>query len=720
MMKTIKFLFVAFTLLVMQGVVQAQLSQGNKAYDRMAFKQAAGYYEQALKKDSSDMAVWGKLGVCYRNLNDARNAERAYGKVVGSGVSNSNEHYFYILALMQNQKYTVAKEQAQKFKSAYAGDPRVSQLENSMSRLDDYLIKQGTYTVKSINRNTGASDICAVPYKEGIVFVSDRGVIGNKKMVTSSTDRPFYSPYYAKGTGASFDPASAFPTYMRSDYHAGPMSFKADGSVMIITRSSASEGKPAKDDNGMVSLQLFSSIMGESGWGLEVAMPFNSANYSCAHPSLSADGNTLYFSSDMPGGSGGMDIWKSIWNGNTWSTPENLGNRINSPGNDVYPFITTEGILYYASNGLPGLGGLDVYMAENMKGSWGNPENLGADINSSDDDFAFTFNNESKTGYFTSNRSGQGLNDDLYFYEKLCTNTNISVLDEETGKPLSGVSVRIVENGEDLGNILTDDTGVISRCLNASRNYEFIATRDKYKEARTTLSSGQLAASSGSASVSLKLKRIPDSVAHVEGRVFNADDKSAAPNLTVSLVNKKSGETKTATTDAAGKYRFEKIDIDVDYEVRTKKTDCGEPVEAFNTKGIVGTKTITMDIPLLCKNDVIEIENIYYDYKKFDIRPDAALELDKIVVILNKYPNMRIELRSHTDSRGNDNFNLKLSDDRANSAALYIIGKGIDSKRIVAKGYGEKELLNKCKNGVKCDEKEHEVNRRTEFKILSL
>jgi outer membrane protein OmpA-like peptidoglycan-associated protein len=127
-----------------------------------------------------------------------------------------------------------------------------------------------------------------------------------------------------------------------------------------------------------------------------------------------------------------------------------------------------------------------------------------------------------------------------------------------------------------------------------------------------------------------------------------------------------------------------------------------------------------MDIPLLCKNDVIEIDNIYYDYKKFDIRPDAALELDKIVAILNKYPNMRIELRSHTDSRGNDNFNLKLSDDRANSAALYIVGKGIDSKRIVAKGYGEKELLNKCKNGAKCDEKEHEENRRTEFKILSL
>jgi outer membrane protein OmpA-like peptidoglycan-associated protein len=719
-MKTMKLLISAIALFLFHGVVQAQVTQGNKAYDRMAYKQAAGFYEQALKKDSSDMVVWGKLGVCYRNLNDARNAEKAFGKVVSSGTSNTNEHYFYILALMQNQKYTAAKEQVLKFKSAYAGDPRLVQLESSMGRLDDYLIKQGTFNVKTINRNTGASDICAVPYKEGIVFVSDRGMMSNKKMVTSTTDRPFYTPYFAKGTGASFDPATVFSTSLRSDYHAGPMAFKADGSVMIITRSSAADGKPAKDDQGMVRLQLFSSVKGENDWGMEVPLPFNSTNYSCAHPALSADGNTLYFSSDMPGGSGGMDIWKSSWDGNAWSKPENLGSRINSPGNDVYPFITTEGVLYYASNGLPGLGGLDVYMAENSKGSWGNPENLGADINTSDDDFAFTYNNESKTGYFTSNRSGQGLNDDLYFYEKLCTNTNVTVLDEETGKPVIGASVKIIENGEDLGNVLTDDTGVINRCLNASRNYEFIATREKYKEARVPVSSSQLAASSGSATATLKVKRIPDSIAHVEGRVFNADDKSAAPNLTVTLVNKKSGETKTTTTDAAGKYRFEKLDIDADYEVRTKKTDCGEPNEAFNTKGIVGTKTITMDIPLLCKNDVIEIENIYYDYKKFDIRPDAALELDKIIVILNKYPNMRIELRSHTDSRGNDNFNLKLSDDRANSAALYIISKGIDSKRIVAKGYGESDLINKCKNGVKCEEKEHEENRRTEFKILSL
>jgi outer membrane protein OmpA-like peptidoglycan-associated protein len=698
----------------------AQIAKGDQAYDRMAFKQAIGYYESGLAKDSSNYSAWSKLGNCYRQVSDSRNAERAFGKIVGSGTSSINEHYFYILAMLQNQRYAAAKEEINKFSKLYSSDPRIESLQACTKNLDEYLQKKGTYLVKAINQNTLASDICPIPFGEGIVFISDRGLMGMKKLRNSANDRPFYSPYFSKGTGSSFDVPVVFDTYGKNDYHSGPISFDGSGKLMMITRSNASNGKLSKDDRDMVRLQLFSSAKGEKGWGIEVSLPFNSNNYSCMHPSLTSDGNTLYFASDMPGGIGGIDIWQSTWDGSTWGAPVNLGNKINSVGDEVFPFITNENVLYFSSNGWPGLGGLDLFISELSGKNWSRAENLGGDVNSSMDDFGLSYISSSKTGYFSSNRNDQGINDDLYFFEKQCTNTNVTVTDSETGKPVVGATVKVIENGVDIGNVLTDDTGIINRCLNPSRNYEFISTRDKYNESKATISSSQLAASSGSASASIKMKRIPDSVAHVEGRVFNADDKTGVSGLTVSLVNKKSGETKTATTDASGKYRFEKIDIDCDYEVRTKKTDCGEPIEPFNTRGIVGTKTITMDIPLLCKNDVIEIENIYYDYKKFDIRPDAAMELDKIVAILNKYPNMRIELRSHTDSRGNDNFNLKLSDDRANSAALYIISKGIDRLRIVAKGYGEKELINKCKNGVKCDEKEHEENRRTEFKILSL
>jgi outer membrane protein OmpA-like peptidoglycan-associated protein len=719
-MNTRKILFILLVGVFTSKLSSAQISQADKAYDRAAYKQAIGYYEQGLQKDTANMVAWSKLADCYRRTGDSRNAERVYGKVINSNAGGANEHYFYILSMLNNQRYAEAKSEISKFSGNHGGDPRIEMLQGCTKNLDEYLQKKGSYSVKNINQNVPASDICPVPFGDGIVFISDRGMLGMRKMTNSATDRPFYSPYYAKGTGSSFDAATPFETYQKNDYHSGPIAFSGDSKLMIVTRSNTADGKIAKDATGLVRLQLYSSAKGEKTWGIEVALPFNSINYSCMHPSLSNDGSTLYFASDMPGGQGGIDIWKSTWDGSAWGTPVNAGNKVNSIGDDVFPYITSENVLYFSSNGWPGMGGLDIYMSEMSGNTWSRAENLGGDINSSQDDFGFSYMPSSKTGYFSSNRNDQGLNDDIYFFEKLCTNTNITITDEESGKPVIGASVKIVENGVDIGNVLTDESGVINRCLNPSRNYEFISKRDKYKDATTTLSSSQLAASSGSASATVKMKRIPDSIANVEGRVFNADDKTGAAGLTVSLINKKSGETKTATTDAAGKYRFEKLDIDCDYEVRTKKTDCGEPIEAFNTKGIVGTKNITMDIPLLCKNDVIEIDNIYYDYKKFDIRPDAALELDKIVVILNKYPNMRIELRSHTDSRGNDNFNLKLSDDRANSAALYIVSKGIDSKRIVAKGYGEKELINKCKNGAKCDEKQHEENRRTEFKILSL
>lgn len=712
-------LLIIVTLLVSVNAF-AQIKNGDKAYERMAYVKAISYYERGLKKDGDNTAAWAKLADCYRRLGNSVKAEESYKKVISANSASSNDHYFYILTLIQNQHYLEANTEISQFASKFPSDTRVMMLKGCLKNLDNYLQKKGSYVVKSININGPASDICPTPFGEGLVFISDRGKSGSKKLTTSNTNKAFYQPFFAKGSSITFENATPFETYSNASYHVGPVAFSTDGKLMAITRSNHIKGKAQRDNNGFVRLQLFTSAHGEKGWGLEVPLPFNSQDYSCMHPSFTADGKTLYFASDMPGGQGGIDIWRSNWDGSKWSSPTNLGNTVNSIGDDVFPSISDGGTLYFSSNGWPGLGGLDVYMCEPQNSSWSAAINLGADINSGGDDFGFSYNNATKKGYFCSNKNLVGTNDDIYSIEKLCVNVSITAVDEETGKTVVGSVVKIFENGTEIGSVLTDESGSINRCLNPINNYEFICQRDKFNESRISVTSVKLASSSGNLSETVKMKRIPDSVANVEGRIFNADDKKGASGLTVSLVNKKSGETKTATTDAEGRYRFEKLDINADYEVRTKKTDCGEPIELFNTKNIVGTKNITMDIPLLCKNDVIEIENIYYDYKKFDIRPDAALELDKIVAILNKYPNMRIELRSHTDSRGNDNFNLKLSDDRANSAALYVIGKGIESKRILAKGYGEKELINKCKNGVKCDEKQHEENRRTEFKILSL
>lgn len=714
---------VIFILLTIIWTVPAfsQVKAGNKNYQKMAYAKAAANYERSLKKDSSDVSVWANLGDCYRFNRNSVGAEKAYGHVVKSGKASPQHYLYYATALMENEKYDEASKILAQYKSAAPSDERGTQLESGIKNLKDILAKSGSHTIKAININSQESDISPVAYSGGIVFSSNRKFVQWVDNSHSWSGKQFYRLYHANGNAANFGKPELFANNLQTAYHDGPVTFNKAGTLMIFTRNNINQGKIGKDDKDVVRLKLFSSALSDNKWGIEVLLPFNSDNYSCAHPSLSEDGKTLYFSSDMPGGSGGMDIWKSEWNGTTWSAPVNLGEKINTPGNEVFPCIASDNTLYFSSDGLPGIGGLDVFTANITAGEASTPENIGAPINSSDDDFGVTYDVTAKTGYFTSNRKNQGLNDDIYMFEKQCTNTEVTILDEETKNPLGNASVKIFENNVEIGTVETDDSGKFIRCLNPSRNYEFRASKDKYTDSKSTLTSDQLlqAGSTGTA-VQLSLKKKPDNIANVSGKVFNEDDKSPVANQIVTLVNKTSGETITTTTDNNGKYQFEKIELNTEYEIKTAKKDCGEPVEKFNTKNITGTKNITMDFPLLCKGDVIKIENIYYDYNKSDIRPDAALELDKVVSVLQKYPSMTIELRSHTDSRGKDAYNEKLSDSRAKSAAQYIISKGIDTSRLKAKGYGEKELLNKCTNGVECDDKMHEENRRTEFKILSL
>jgi outer membrane protein OmpA-like peptidoglycan-associated protein len=423
----------------------------------------------------------------------------------------------------------------------------------------------------------------------------------------------------------------------------------------------------------------------------------------------------------MPGGKGGMDIWMCNWNGASWDAPVNMGNDINTAGTEVFPSISKDGVLYYSSNGMAGLGGLDIYYTQASGNMWKKPLNMGAPINSSDDDFGISMNADGNTGYFSSNRKAQGTDDDIYYFKKQCTNTNVLIVDEVSAQPLKQAEVKVYENGSEINTVVTDSTGKFNMCLNPLNNYEFIAKKGDYIENKSTISSTDLkAAAATGTEVKVPLKKKPITAIAVAGRVFNQDDKTAVAGQTVTLKNLSNGETLTTTTDANGNYKFDGLAANNQYEVSTTKQDCGAVKEPFNTNNIVGSKTITMDMPLLCKGDIIKIENIYYDYNKFNIRPDAAVELDKVVALLNKYPNMKIELRSHTDARGKDAYNETLSDNRAKSAVAYIITKGVTRERLQAKGYGETELLNYCKNGVECDDKTHEQNRRTEFKILSM
>ena len=288
-------------------------------------------------------------------------------------------------------------------------------------------------------------------------------------------------------------------------------------------------------------------------------------------------------------------------------------------------------------------------------------------------------------------------------------------------QPLEGATVTIIEEDEEIGTQVTDANGQFSRCLNPSKNYEFRVNKQEYEPAKASLSHTILAAKTDeNVDLDIQMKRKLVNSADVKGRLINSSNGSPLANQSLTLKNMKTGATSTINTDESGNYTFTNLELNTEYEISAKVENCGGINQKFNTKDITGKKTISLDIPIVCKGDVVKLENIYYDYGKATLRAESYASLDQVFAVLEANPKMTIEIDSHTDSRGSASFNLKLSQERAKSAADYLIGKGIDKKRVKSKGMGETKLLNKCKDNVECTEEEHTANRRTEFKIINL
>lgn len=711
-----KYILLSIVILCVALSANAQLKAGNKKFDKMAYVSAIKKYERAVKKNDASVETWSKLGDSYRLIGDHTNAERAYARVV-NGPIQPEIYLHYAQALMQNEKYNDAKSWLEKYHNARPADDRATHLISGIDAIPTLQEMEGVYKITKTNLNSGESDFAPVVYNGGVVFVSNRAVPSWVKTTHAWTGKQFYRLYHAKGQDATFQKVNDFAGTLKTKLNDGPTTFSKAGTQIFFTRNNIEDGKVKRDENDVVRLKIIQSNFSDGDWGIEIPFAYNSDTYSCAHPSLSQDGKTLYFSSDMPGGLGAMDIWKCDWNGTSWSSPDNLGSSVNTKGNEIFPFIAADGTLYFSSDGLAGIGGLDLYYVDNSKG--GKPENMGIPMNSAGDDFGISLGSTNETGYFTSNRKSAFTNDDIYYFSKKCVNVEVLVKDETTGQPLPFTEVTIMENGTEKQVLTTDSVAKFSSCLNPLRSYEFIAKKTDYTESKATITNTEMteAAKSGNKQVDVVLKK---NIALVSGKVFNTDTKEPKVNIPVKLINRSTKDEFVAYTDNEGRYKFDNLALNSDYEVSTSFQDCGEAKEKFNTKNVVGEKLLSFNLALLCKGAVIEIENIYYDYNKADIRPDAAVELDKVVEIMNQNPGMKIEIRSHTDSRGKDAYNLKLSDNRAKSAVAYIISKGIDASRLVGKGYGETQLLNQCKNDVECEEKEHEVNRRTEIKILEM
>lgn len=570
-----------------------------------------------------------------------------------------------------------------------------------------------------------------------------------------------------QGYGYNETPAtksSKFSNSLNTKYHEGPMTFTSDGKKVIFTRNNFNNGKFKTSADKINKLKIYTGDdKGTGQWGNIKEVPFNSDEYSTGHPSLTKDDKLMYFVSDMPGGFGGTDVYVVQYNGGSFGTPVNLGPEINTAGNEMFPYVDDRGNLYFSSDGHPGLGDLDIFYAQLSDGSRlkGKVKNLGTPVNSSKDDFGFIADGERKTGYLSSNRKRGGTDDDIYRFTRECDEKTdceekqIIVYDAESKMPLDNADVAIEVDGKTEMK-KTDTNGTFKICLEEGKGCEMKASREGYqpnivncKEGESTIDiplsrikevavvDSSTTVTDGSSTVATTDggtvidggkqgyqgttgNAVPCPVTKtIRGRVTANKDKRSLSGVNVTLKNECDGSIQSFVTGDDGRYQFD-ICEGCDYTIEAAKDNFGSRGNKIKKLGKGGSRTINANLSMFEEGDVVAIENIYYDYGKCNIREDASRELDKLVVMLKRYRNMRLEIRSHTDSRASTEFNQKISDGRSQAVVKYLIRHGIAANRLEASGYGESQLLNECADGVECTEEQHAVNRRTEFKVIQL
>ena len=724
--------FLAMSLLLSFGA-QAQsayIRMGDMYFKQFNFDMAIKSYARAIKKDSSNTHVKQNIADSYRLMNDWVNAEPWYAKLAVDQTAPPVDKMYYAEALRANQKYSEAKVQYRNYMAAVPGDGSVKDRIAGIDKVSELTKDRAIYTIENLDINSPKSDFGPSFYTNGqIFFCSNREKPGNVRLQDNWTGASFLQVYEGK-PDANGNITTAELMKGRTPngkYHEGPVNYNEKLQELYITRSNYKKARAFTSSDKTVKLKLYRLVYlpNQNIWGDQLieAVPFNDREYSVGHAALTADGQTLYFASDKPGGYGGVDIYKSIrdQSGN-WAAPVNLGPTINTSGDEMFPFMSNDGTLYFSSNGHLGLGGLDVFSTTPGKDGWTTPENLGFPINTNSDDFNYIIDKENKNGYFVSNRPGGHGDDDIYKFAKKGIQICGLVYDAKTNDPIETAKVVMYEVKDERGTKMTDKNGNFCFSATPKRTYKFVATKAGYLP-------NELTVETEDKPVNVKIPLVKEGGINLEVLVIDKKTREPIDLANVKLINTVTNKEEKQQTNPDGKV-FYNLEPNSTYRIEGSK-DLPDPDMKYltvstttSTIGKVPPATIyaTLELEKVRKGVAIKVENIYYDLDKWFIRPDAAKELDKLVKILMDNPTMEIELSSHTDCRATIKYNATLSAKRAESAVLYIASRGVSLNRMIAAGYGESRLVNNCAcEGTvitPCTEEQHQENRRTEFKIL--
>ncbi|HUM50870.1 MAG TPA: OmpA family protein, partial [Chitinophagales bacterium] len=555
----------------------------------------------------------------------------------------------------------------------------------------------------------------------------------------------FFDIYYTKGEKTAFVKPTSIKKYGQGKYHDAAATFNSEGKVVYFTRNNALKNKLSKSKDNVVKQGIFTADVDGKSWKNIKKFKYNNPEYDVAHPALSADGNTLYFSSNMPGGKGGMDLYKCTKEGNDWSAPVNV-DEFNTEGDEIFPSVDKNGTLYFASNGLGGLGGLDVFKAKlNGVGEFRKAQNIGAPINSSYDDFGVAFGKETNVGYFTSNRTEGKGNDDIWSYTDNGIDLEGVVVDALTKKPICKSDVEMFANNITKGKRVTECDGEFMYEVDVNKEYNFNASADGYVPNNDVKATTKDVKPGETVLVTIPLVPVKPA-----GYLVKVVDKTSKKEIRGAVVDVSSQtdtakyEQKTTGTDGNVCYT---IFCGYDYIASANAKGYSPNTQAFSSKenceqlvdcGQAGGETAIVELErgadydkfydkdgnpidssMLFAGTLIELKDIYYDFDKWYIRVESEPQLNKVLKFMMDNPDAKAEIGSHTDSRATDDYNNVLSQKRAQSVVDWLVKRGVSKSNLKAVGYGESKLRNNCTNDVKCSEYEHQRNRRTEFRIIS-
>lgn len=618
---------------------RAQLKKAEKAYDQYAFIDAQEIYLKVVADGYTSAEIYKKLGNTYYFNGDYKNAAIWYEKLVDEFPNQTEPEYYFRAA--QSLKSTENYKKSDKLMGQLASMEGSSLIIQNFKENKDYLSSimsvDDKYVIERAEINSENSDFGPSFYNGKIVFSSASGLGVDRVRTHDWSNQPFLNLYVADmDVEGRLSGVRMLQGDINTKYHESSAAFTNDGQTVYFTRNNYLEGKKRRDRENLVRLKIYKATkQGDNNWTNIVELPFNSDNYSVAHPALSVDEKRLYFSSDMPGTKGLSDLWYvDILGDNQYGEPVNLGASINTEARESFPFISQNNILYFSTDGRAGLGGLDIYYTKlDENGLPTEIYTIGAPVNSNKDDFGFIINEETRIGFYSSNRGGDAgsIDDDIYRVKRLCEVTITGLVsDEDTGELLPGALVTILNSKNEV---------VYSMTVGVNATYSFVVDCDKQYIIRGSLEGY-----------------------HPTEKVVNTPDKTSS----------------------------------IDVPLLLKSADPCAPND------------------LGCR---LSLQPIYFDFDRYNIRPDAEIELAKILAAMREYPQLIIHIESHTDSRGSHAYNELLSERRAQSTLEWLVSKGISRSRLSAKGYGESRLINECADGVPCSEEKHQLNRRSMFII---